>query len=286
MKYSKIIIALFMVIIYSCSRQDVVHYTPEDKSESTDPIDIYIKQKLTDPYNSRVVWDWQQPLYVKNFDFRLLPTQREVIIPTVDIILNYFIEPIKKAANGEALLKNLFPPEFIFAGSAAYDSYGVAFAGVAESGVNIMLTSLNDYNPGNSAFIMDKVHTIHHEFTHIVNQNTTEGVPEDYTTVNTAYTGDNWRQLGDWQVLKDGYVSAYGSQNPAEDFAEMVSTYLTLSDKDFNAIYITHGRDEELNIGKDYIAKKLQIAKDYYQSNYNINLEEIKANLQAELDKL
>ena len=77
-----------------------------------------------------------------------------------------------------------------------------------------------------------------------------------YTTVNTAYTGDNWRQLGDWQVLKDGYVSAYGSQNPAEDFAEMVSTYLTLSDKDFNAIYITHGRDEELNIGKDYIAKK------------------------------
>jgi len=292
MKYSNLIIAFFIAITYSCSQEDTVHYTPEDKLESTDPIDVYIKQKLTDTYNARVVWDWQQPLYVKNFNYRLLPPQREVIIPTVDMILTYFVEPIKNAANGEALLKNLFPPEFVFAGSAAYESDGKAYAGVAESGVNIMLTSLNNYNPGNKTFIINKVHTIHHEFTHIVNQNTTEGVPEAYTTVNTAYTGGNWvnysdNNRNDFNHIRGlGYVSAYGSQNPAEDFAEMVSTYLTRSDEDFNATYITHGSDEELNTGKDYIAKKLQIAKDYYQSNYNINLEEIKANVQAELDKL
>ncbi len=287
MKYSRFISNLFIVILFSCSQQDEMHYTEPAPLESINQIDTYIKEKLTDPYHCRVVYDWQQPRYMHDFKLALTPPRREVVIPAVNMILTYFVNPIKKSTNGEAFIKQLFPREFVFAGSAAHRiADGMAYAGLAEAGVNIMLTNLNAYNPKDKKFIREQAHTIHHEFTHIVNQNTTEGVPEAYKKVNPAYNGESWVNIKLKDAIKSGFVSSYGSRNPDEDFAEMISTYLTRSDAWFNRDYMPNPEEEEKNPGKEYIAKKLEIAKDYYQSHYEVDLEEIKANVQKALAQL
>jgi len=278
MKYYKFTSILWLAMLFSCSQEDSVHYTKPDSSKASSKIDLYIKEKLTDPYNCRVIYSFQQPLYVEGFSFAVTPPRQEVVIPTVDMVLNYFVNPVKKIKNGEALLKKLFPKQFVFVGSALYrTSDGRKFAGVAEASVMITLADLDAYNPKNKNFITEEVHTIYHEFTHIVHQSIAEGVPEAYKKVSHKYRQNGWKSISTSQAIKDGFVTRYASKNPQEDLAEMVSVYIITPDKYFNENYIKKSL---------YIAKKLQIAKDYFQSYYEVDLEEIKANVQAELEKL
>ncbi len=286
MKYYKFTSILWVIMLFSCSQEDSVQYTEPDSSKASSSIDLYIKEKLTDPYNCRVIYSFQQPLYVEDFDFAVTPPRQEVVIPVVDMILTYFVNPIKKVKNGDPLLKTLFPKQFVFIGSTLHrTSDGREFAGVAEASIMITLADLNAYNPKDSHFITREVHTLYHEFTHIVHQSVAEGVPDAYEKVNPKYRGDSWVNVKEIDAITDGFVTPYASKNPQEDLAEMVSTYLTMSDKAFNKKYITH-QEDDADVGRDRIAKKLKIAKKYFNQYYKVDLEEIKDSLHVELDKL
>ena len=62
MKVKYLIIGVFLMTLSSCSQEDESHYTPVVIEPSTNATDIYIKNNIIDPYNSRVVWKWQNQL--------------------------------------------------------------------------------------------------------------------------------------------------------------------------------------------------------------------------------
>src|SRR5258708_13277535 len=68
------------------------------------------------------------------------------------------------------------------------------------------------------------MHTMHHEFGHILHQNVL--YPVSFKTISTGYTG-NWYNISDAQARQMGFITSYAQAAPDEDFVEMISSMLT-----------------------------------------------------------
>ena len=291
MKVKYLIIGVFLITLSSCSQEDESHYTPVVVEPSTNATDIYIKNNIMDPYNSRVVWKWQNQLI--NYSSYVTPPQERVVIPAVDMLKTYWINPYEKAENGKEFLKTYFPPEFVFIGSPLYNGDGTVTLGVAEAGMRITLTELDYFSATSRAFVLRQMHTVHHEYTHIIHQQ--NKLPEGYKDVNPKFTGSEWINIKDdgKECVKLGMVTPYGTSSENEDFAELVSTYLTTSESDFNTAFITPQTCtgttaeieacNELNTGKAFVATKLAMTKEYYKNKFKLDIDEVRDEVVSQI---
>ena len=73
------------------------------------------------------------------------------------------------------------------------------------------------------AVLKEMVHTMHHEFGHILHQNVL--YPVAFKNISIGYTG-TWFNSTDAEARAKGFITAYAQSAPDEDFVEMVSTML------------------------------------------------------------
>ena len=85
------------------------------------------------------------------------------------------------------------------------------------------------------------------------------------------YVSGDWYQYGDATALKKGFISAYASSEPIEDFAEMTAYYVTLSEDEWNSRISGAG-----TTGKAIIAEKLAIVRAYFQDSWGFDLDELR----------
>ena len=73
------------------------------------------------------------------------------------------------------------------------------------------------------------IKTIHHEFTHILNQ--TKDFPVEFSMITgSGYVADSWNEEPyESEHLKYGFITDYAQHSEDEDFAEMLSEYVTHS---------------------------------------------------------
>lgn len=117
--------------------------------------------------------------------------------------------------------------------------------------------------------------TIHHEFTHILNQ--TKPIPADYQLITGRdYVSDLWSESPyKTDFLSRGFISAYSQHSYTEDFAEIMSIYITNSASYWNSQLAEAGEE-----GAALIEQKLSIVRDYMLNNFNINIDELRSTLQ------
>ncbi len=283
----KILLFLSFVLVINCSKDEGSNYTEESVEPSTNPIDIYINEKLTKPYDARVIWRWNYNLV--GYSDLVTPPNEEVVIPAVDMILNYWIEPFAIVDNGEEFVKNNFPIEFILLGSPNFNEDGTVTLGIAEGGVRVTLTELDYFDEENPFFLQRQLHTILHEFTHIVHQSI--DIPVGWQEINPAYSGSDWINLTTNDAIERGCVTPYGTSNEDEDFAEFVSTYITTPFDEFSATYLEaedcsslSSPDDiqdctERNAGRGYLLRKLELMRNYFSSNFKIDIDEVRDNI-------
>jgi substrate import-associated zinc metallohydrolase lipoprotein len=135
---------------------------------------------------------------------------------------------------------------------------------------------------------------MHHEFAHILHQQKT--FPKKFETLSAGYYDPMY-----WQERSDndedskaedkidhskyaplGFVSAYGSSQPREDFVETISHYLVGSD-----IWWTHlleeaakpGINNEPIKGDVVIKEKIEICRTWLKDEWNIDLDSMQANV-------
>ena len=171
--------------------------------------------------------------------------------------------------------------------------------GTAEGGRKILLSGLTYLNPilagekesGDFPFEFGNnvaenlnhyyIKTIHHEFTHILNQ--TKDYPTSFRQVTpSSYVSDS--QFSEPYVsayLKRGFITAYAQTNTAEDFAEMVSEYVTHSpewwEAQMKAAETKWSEDaNQTQTGRILIEQKLDITRDYMRTVWNIDLDELR----------
>ena len=144
-----------------------------DKNVSDTPFDKWLNTYIVEPYNLRIDWRWNYN------DIRLgyytVPASYESAIVLAHILKHCCLEAYDEAA-GISFTRRNFPKQIVFVGTWEYNNNGTYVLGTAEGGRKIWLAGVNHVKEniakGASQLNSQYLKTIHHEFTHILNQNT------------------------------------------------------------------------------------------------------------------
>lgn len=279
MKKFKLIYTLILIIFItgSCVKDDenldVDLSTYNADSYVDTELDDWIYENLTDPYNIEVVYRFDRNLADPTKD--IAPVEYGQVEPVMQLMIDGFLNTYSSIA-GSTFIKKLTPKQFALYGSGSYNSDGSVTLGTAEGGRSVVLYDLNAFDITNQLHVKDKMHTIHHEFAHILNQNIV--IPETFEPISEGdYTAD-WTGDGNTAaVAKElGFISQYARSSYGEDFAEMVSLLLVEGQVWFyNYVYTI----SDVKMQQRLLDKEAAV-KDYFQTYYDINFTELQAEIQ------
>jgi substrate import-associated zinc metallohydrolase lipoprotein len=281
---------LLSLTLTSCSKDEL-------KSESVITTDSYtpnefdkwLVENFRNPYNIDFKYRYEE--IESDLDFYTVPAELDGSIKMAHLVKYLCIETYNEVVNIE-FTRAYFPKMFFLHGVWEYQNNGSIILGTAEGGKKIMLAGINfldgvldgTYDPSYS--IADGLNhyyikTIHHEFTHILNQ--TRDYPKSFRQVTpSSYVSDSqFSEPYKSAYLKRGFITAYAQTNSNEDFAEMISVYVTHSaewwEEQMTAADAMWDDDpDQTQTGRVLIEQKLDIAREYMYSTWNIDIDELR----------
>jgi substrate import-associated zinc metallohydrolase lipoprotein len=282
--FYKITIVLLVLIVVSSCEDENVNVPVKQQAPSEDPIDQYIQEHFVDEYGVAVRWKFVDRYVEANK--RVTPPSRDVVIPMLDFITEYWIEPFINVPNGRDFFEDHVPAEIVFIGSSIYNDDGTVTLGTADAGARITLTEVNDLDVTNKDWVLRQLGTIYHEFAHILHQrydlppNWQEISPQGYTSPGS------WYNLSPSEALERGFVSPYASSSFNEDFAETAAHILFY--ETFEETFLT---DEECltadclarNEGRALLRQKYNAVLTHYKTTVGVDLLQVRELVQAKL---
>lgn len=137
-----------------------------------------------------------------------------------------------------------------------------------------MLTGVNyldTYKSSPAALNHYYFKTIHHEFTHILNQ-TKEYSAEFKLITGNSYVADSWsKEPFNEGYLERGFISDYAQHSDTEDFAEMMSLYVTNSKEQWDEWMAEAGEN-----GAPLLQAKLDIVKSYMKDSWGVDMDKLR----------
>ena len=241
-------------------------------SPKRDAFDKWLLENYTFPYNVEMKYKMED--IESDMKYHLVPAD-SAKTAKLSIIMKYLWFDAYNEVVGPDFIKENMPRTIHFIGSPAYNSEGTMVLGTAEGGLKITLYMVNslddktlkDYDTMNKYYF----HTLHHEFTHILNQK----IPYDQSfklITESGYVSGDWYTISDKTAHQAGFVTPYAMVEPLEDFAEMLSGYVTMSQSEWNAILADAG-----TTGAASISAKLDIVRNYMQESWNVDIDQLRA---------
>lgn len=258
------------------------------------PIDNWIYDNLTVPFNIAVKYKWDQSEL--QFDKTLVPPKEEQVIPVMDGIRKGWIDSYV-AETGDVFIKRFAPKFFNLVGSGSYNLDGSVTLGTAEGGRKVVLYQTNYFRtkgmPGyiqsDSSLIKQMFHTIHHEFGHILHQNIL--YPPEFKRIGQSLYTSDWINTNDAEANTNGFVTAYSMAAPDEDFVEMISMMLVEGKAGFEEIVnsippgtSTLGTTQAEAIKN--LRDKESIVVNYYKQVWNIDFYSLQARTRTAIAAL
>ena len=238
------------------------------KSPNRDSLDEWLLKNFTYPYNVEVKYKFEDIYSDKSYN--LVPADSAKSAKLM-ILAKYLWFDAYAEAMGTTFVKENVPRVIPLIGSPAYNSgEGTMVLGTAEGGYVItlyMVNQLTDRMLHNYATMNEYYfHTMHHEFTHILNQKKAYSDNFQLITENGYVSGD-WYQQSSRTAHRAGFVTPYAMSEPTEDFAEMMSVYVTDSPAQWQAILDDAGTD-----GAALIEKKLTMVRSYMKDSWGLDI--------------
>lgn len=264
----------------SCSEDDLssTSVITADKVELTE-FDKWLEANIVTPYNIQFKYRYEYNESDQNY--YTVPADYEQAVKLVHIVKYSCIEAYNEVA-GIEFTRTYFPKLFYLEGEWHYRNNGTFELGTAESGKKINLMGVNyldqyssDINSLNTYYLK----TIHHEFTHILNQ--TRDYSAAYQLITSGYLADQWNvSPNNTGYLTRGFISSYAQYSHSEDFAEMLAEYVVNTEEQWNAWMKEAG-----STGKGLLETKLNIVRSYMQDTFGIDIDELRdAVLRREQD--
>lgn len=279
----KIIYSIFAVMmslsVISCSKSDdnldvdLSKFNTDITKEND--IDKWLTTTFVNPYNIEVVYRYERNFTDVARD--ISPVYYEKVEPMMTAVLKTFLKTYEEVA-GKAFIKKYTPKQFVLYGSPSYNDNGSITLGTADNGRRIVLYELNSLDFTKPAQVKRPIHTIHHEFTHILNQNIE--IPPAFEQISKSdYTADWTGSANTAAVAKSlGFITQYSRSSFGEDFAEMTSFLLV----DGQIAFENYCSTTNAKAAADLRAKeKLVIA--YFKDYYNIDFKILQAAVQKSL---
>ena len=287
------------VLFSSCDKdEDLGESLIDTSTPLLNEVDQWIRDNYTTPYNIEIKYRWDDS-EVDNSK-ALTPPRAEDVIPFLEKIKELWIAPYAKEG-GLDFVKSYIPKQIVLVGSHNYNPNGSIVLGQAEGGRKITIFDLNYIDVNDVITIMRALHTIHHEFAHILHQKVL--YPIEYQTITTEYT-TTWFNFSDTDARQKGFITAYSMLNPNEDFVEMVSEFLLMTNEDWNALIdgikvyaldehgyrifdwetFTYVIDEEkTRIAKEKFRKKESIIANYFLQIWKIDIYALQERINEKL---
>lgn len=232
-------------------------------------LDKWLEQHYTLPYNIEVIYRWDAAQsYSSLSEVQLVPVKFEAVQPMMAALRDVWFGPYIQATGNQDFLKEVAPKKIVLVGSPEYQN-GSFKLGQAEGGRKILLLNVNNFDASNESELKESLHTIVHEFTHILHQ--TKLFDKRYQEISTGRYNSNWTLLSDNEARHLGFITNYSMLNKDEDFAEMVSGILVFGKKWFEETVLAEAEKSTENPNaKADLEAKLAIVETYFRETWNI----------------
>lgn len=258
--------------LVSCSEDDLnaESVITIDKKQAND-FDKWLTANFVNPYNLEFKYRYEYKETDANY--YTVPAELNQAIEMAHLVKYLCLESYDEVA-GIDFTRNYFPKMIFTIGEWEYRNNGTIILGTAESGKKILLTGVNyldTYKSSPAALNHYYFKTIHHEFTHILNQ-TKEYSAEFKLITGNSYVADSWsKEPFDVGYLERGFISDYAQHSDTEDFAEMMSLYVTNSKEQWDEWMAEAGEN-----GAPLLQAKLDIVKSYMKDSWGIDMDKLR----------
>lgn len=284
-------VALIFALV-SCEEEKFTESIFVEDPAELSAFDKWLGANYLDEYNLDFRYRMQD--VGSNTSYNLVPTKLEKS-KQMAILAKYLWFDVYGEVVDPEFLRYYGPRIIHLIGSAAYNpSQGTRILGTAEGGIKVTLYDCNKLDPSNIEFNNEYYfHTMHHEFAHILHQQ--KSYPKEFETLSAGYYDPMyWQERNDDNTpneatIRDhskyaplGFVTAYGSSQPREDFVEVISCYITKSDAWWTELLkqaALPGPNNEPIKGNEVILKKIEICKKWLSEQWNINLDSLRQNV-------
>lgn len=237
--------------------------------------DEWLEANFVNPYN--IAFKYRYEDIESDLNYYVIPAEYNKAVKLAHLVKYLCVDTYNEIA-GEDFTCEYFPKMFFTIGEWEYKNNGSFILGTAEGGRKILLAGINylDRYLGNANMLNTYYFkTIHHEFTHILNQ--TKSIPPEFQLVTgNGYVADNWSEEPyDVTYLSRGFISDYAQHSYQEDFAEMMSIYITNDAQTWDALLNAASAESAA-----LIRQKLDIVKSYMQTSFDIDLDTLRNILQ------
>lgn len=277
--------AVMGMTLASCSSDEPSSQSIFDTT-TTEPqtdFDRWLSANFTEPYNIRLYYLYNDKL--SDNSYNVVPATTRNSIAMAKMIKHVWLDAYVEAAGEDFVKSNAFRV-FQFIGSPEYNSQGSIVLGTAEGGIQVTLFRLNELDLDNIYVNQDEpfrehselpldlnywyFHTMHHEFCHILTQK--KNYTTDFQAISAGnYHSADWINVTDEEAVQQGFVTGYASGEYNEDFAEVYATYVTSSDRSWQARLQAAGES-----GAAILNQKLAIVRSYLADSWGIDLDNLR----------
>lgn len=283
--FIKLSFGLILVLLVACLEEDKLDAPVKDVDDPTTDLDKYIDENFVQEYGIAVRYRYDEKFVDPGQ--QVAPPKLEVIRPMLDLIDEYWIDVYADVEGGEAYFRRYVPGEIVFLGGLIYNGDGTVTLGTADAGARITFTDVNSIDVNDEEWLLRQLHTVYHEFAHIVHQN--DKLPTSFEEISAEgySSAGSWFNVSEEEALIRGFVSPYGTSSPNEDFAEIIAFYM--AEADFFDEYITLEENcttagcEDRNTGRKLILEKLNSIKEHYLKSTGIDLDDLRTSALSRL---
>nr|WP_294931045.1 putative zinc-binding metallopeptidase [uncultured Flavobacterium sp.] len=263
-QYTITFLAIAAIAFTGCTHED----QPEGSQlDVTNPpqtaLDNWITANYLNPYNINVQYKWNQ--YTVDNNRYLYPPQEDKVQQVLEIIQKIWLNSYMAVA-GPDFVKKIAPREIVMVGGMNLDFTGTITLGLAEGGQRVTLFETDNVDMTDTENVKQFIHTIQHEYIHILNQHKPYDQKSMAKITPSGYTAD-WYATSDQNANEEGFISAYAKSNINEDFAEMASIML-INSKDEYETFLT-GIQNETAVAA--IRAKEAIVVKYFKKEFNVD---------------
>ena len=286
---SLVSLAAALVLLSSCRKEEL---SPEsiitiDAMEQND-FDRWLDANFVYPYNIEFKYRYENN--ETDLNYYSVPADYDNSVIMAHLVKYLCIDSYDEVA-GSIFTRKYFPKEFFLMGEWEYKNNGVYTLGTAEGGKKIILMGIN-YLPKYMTTTANLNHyylkTIHHEFTHILNQTKDYPVSFDQVSGSSAdgYVTDSWSDSQYNDNLQRGFITKYARSSPREDFAEMMAIYITNSAEWWETQMQAAASEGGDDNGRSRIETKLGIVRNYMEETFNIDIDQLRATILRRQDEV
>lgn len=276
MRKNNIILPLLVILtlLYGCKKEENINFE-FDNSQDFVPteLDEWLISTFLDPYNIEVVYRYDR--YKGNIERNIAPVREEKVKGQMLVVLDGFLRPYQDVVS-PTFIKTFTPKEWVLFGSTSYNNDGSMILGTASGGRNITLYEVNNLDETNAEQVRRRLRTIHHEFTHTLQQN--KAMPLDFEGISEGDYFDDWTNgTLNPQALSDslGFVSRYARSQYFEDFAETAAHLLIEGQLWYDKHAIKYNE-----LAYNRLKRKESSVVNYFRDSHNIDFRALQRELQ------